>query len=895
MKKLVCSLCFIVAAMWTNATSAQIGTISTFAPLTACNITVDNNGNVYHGSGSSVYRVDSGGNQTLVAGGGLTYGDGGLATAAQLISAVKVAFDGAGNMYICDKGYGVIRKVNTAGIISTVAGSHTLGAGYTGDGGPATAARLNCDYICLDAASNLYIADETDFVIRKVNTSGIITTVAGNGTNIYSGDGGPATSAGLAVACCNGANNFGIMTDISGNLYITDAVNYRVRKVNTAGIISTFAGNGMTGQGGDGGPAASAHVYFPQGMAKDLAGNLYIAEWQNCVLAAVNTAGIYYTVAGNYTISFSGDGGDATAAGMNAVSDVAIAPNGDIYISDCHNGRIRKVIASPSFSTDSFSVYVNHGCSGPAVSVYTHSYVAGMHVKAYFGDGIVPVDSAIVSGNNGGYALINHSYAATGTYSVRLVLYNGNTKLDSLHFTYDNIFCSTTSVQFYNDANSNCIKDATESNSQQPVLVQVDSNNVHVDTISATSGFYYTAYGNAGDVYKFKVLTAPAGMQTACPANGSITTTLPSGTTATQYIGFSCINGNNFDLSAEAVIPVVGIHDQWGNIYVRNNFCTPTNATVTLNFSPKYVYNAGWAHPTPTSVNGSSITWNLTSLSASDQSPTDLYFAIWDNPATGLLTVGDTVQCHVTVTPTAGDSDPTNNSIVIHDTVKGSCDPNLMEVSPEGGIAPGTQLKYRIEFENVGNDTAFNIYVLDTLPNEVDANSMRIVSSTHPMYVSPYGDGAHNIVKFDFPHINLLDSSHHEACTGTFSYTIKTKTGLPFGTLIDHRAGIYFDDNGLVLTNTVENMIGWPSDVATVNKGDGLELYPNPANNELTIKTEKGLYSSCTVMNGLGQVVMKMQMNGAETKLNVKALAAGMYYVNMVGDKGSVVRKFVKK
>ena len=567
---------------------------------------------------------------------------------------------------------------------------------------------------------------------------------------------------------------------------------------------------------------------------------------------------------------------------------------GSIYYSGGTGGDsfLYKIVGAAYYSADSFSVSVMGGCNNTTLTVWTNSYAASLHIKAFFGDNQLSIDSAVLPANNGGYAIINHAFTATGTYSLKLVLYNGNTKIDSFQFSHQNKFCNTTFMQLYFDGNGNCVDDVAEPAILCPTLIQVDSNNVHIDTISATSGFYYTAYGNSGDAYAYKVISPPSGMQVACPASGIINITLQaSNITPTQFMGFSCIAGNNFDLSADDVIAGTGVHLQMGDIFVKNNFCSLQNAVVTLDYSPKYEYVS--ASPVPTSHSGNSITWNVNGLNFINN-PFLITYTLTNGPA-GLLSIGDTAQTQLRITPTTGDVDLSNNVIIINDTVKGSFDPNLIEVAPAGRILSGWQLKYRIEFENVGNDTAHNIYVLDTLPNEVDANTLRIVSATHAMYVSPYGDGTHNIVKFDFPNINLLDSSHHEACTGTFTYTIMSKTGLPDGTLIDHRAGIYFDDNGLVETNTVENIVGFPASVSSVSNLDKVELYPNPATNELTIKTSKDLYSSCTVTNSMGQVMMQQQINSTETKLNVKALPAGMYFVNMVGDKGNEVRKFVKR
>ena len=184
-----------------------------------------------------------------------------------------LAFDASGNLYIADGGNQRIRKVNTSGIISTVVG--TGGSGFSGDGGLAIAASLNDpNALAFDASGNLYIADFDNQRIRKVSTSGIISTVAGTGISGFSGDGGAATAASL-----NSPN--AVAFDASGNFYIADGGNERIRKVNTSGIISTVAGTGVSGFSGDGGAATAASLNLPSAVAVDVSGNLYIADFDN--------------------------------------------------------------------------------------------------------------------------------------------------------------------------------------------------------------------------------------------------------------------------------------------------------------------------------------------------------------------------------------------------------------------------------------------------------------------------------------------------------------------------------------------------------------------------------------------------------------------------------------
>ena len=188
-----------------------------------------------------------------------------------------------------------------AQIISTFAGNGT--AAYTGDGGQATAAGLNTPYgVAVDASGSVYISDYNNHRIRKVNTSGIISTFAGNGTAGYTGNGGQATAAELSYPR-------GVAVDAAGNVYIADYNNNVIRMVNTAGIISTFAGNGTQGYTGDGGPATAAALNYPQGVAFDALGNVYIADVSNNRIRKVSTAGTISTVAGNGTAGYTGDWG----------------------------------------------------------------------------------------------------------------------------------------------------------------------------------------------------------------------------------------------------------------------------------------------------------------------------------------------------------------------------------------------------------------------------------------------------------------------------------------------------------------------------------------------------------------------------------------------------------
>jgi sugar lactone lactonase YvrE len=284
-----------------------------------------------------IRKVTAGGTITTAAGNGVQgySGDGGPATAASLDYPWGVAVDSGGNLYIADTDNNRLRKVAPGGTITTVAGNGV--AKYSGDGGPATAASLNYPRgVAVDAAGNLYIADSNNRRIRKVPPGGTISTAAGNGVGGYSGDGGPATAASLDWP-------YGVAVDSAGNLYIADFSNHRIRKVTPAGTITTAAGNGQSGSSGDGGPATAASLSGPWGVAVDSAGTLYIADWWNVRIRKVTPGETITTVAGSGVQGYSGDGGPATAASLGGPAGVVVDAAGNLYIADTINDRIRKV------------------------------------------------------------------------------------------------------------------------------------------------------------------------------------------------------------------------------------------------------------------------------------------------------------------------------------------------------------------------------------------------------------------------------------------------------------------------------------------------------------------------------------------------------------------------
>jgi sugar lactone lactonase YvrE len=317
---------------------------------------IDPDGNVVFSDceAQRVFRLGSDGQVTVVAGsgpqgfeGGDLAGDGGPATEARFNCPSGLAYDGSGNLFVADSVNNRVRMIDTSGVITTVAGSGATGldsGGYDGDRGPATKATLEFPVgVAIDPQGRLTITDKGNDVIRRVDAGGTISTIAGDGVGGFSGDGGPATEAMLH-------SPWYLVFDRHGDLYFTDRDNHVIRRIDTHGTISTIAGGGRTDADGGSVPALKASFSEPYGLAIDHEGRLFLSDDLDNVVRLLDH-GIVTTVAGTGQAGSSGDGGPATDAQLSSPFGLLVAPDGTLYIADGGNGCVRVVDSSGSITS----------------------------------------------------------------------------------------------------------------------------------------------------------------------------------------------------------------------------------------------------------------------------------------------------------------------------------------------------------------------------------------------------------------------------------------------------------------------------------------------------------------------------------------------------------------
>ena len=530
------------------------GIPATNSGIDAGDMVVDRFGNLFIADGGHnlIRKVDTNGIITSVAGDGAEdySGDGVAATNTSISHPNGICLDSAGNIYIADSANERVRKVDTSGVITTLVGNTDGGyfGHYSGDGGPATNATLNYPFgVFCNVSGNLFIADYGNNRIRKIDTNGIITTVAGNGTATYSGDGDAATNAAFN-------SPLKVFADAVGDLYIADSGNNLIRKVDTNGVITTVAGGGA---GGDGIAATNSGILHPHGVCLDSAGNIYLTDSFNSRVREVDTNGIITTVAGGGT---GDDGGAATDAGLNQPYGISLDSLGNLYIADTGNHRIREVNFAGSPSRTLFGISTNNAgdysvvISGPYGSVT--SAVATLTVVFPPSILVQPQNQWVLNGTN---ATLN--VTATGTPPLYYSWFFNGT---NLLLSSTNTSFTVTNINFSNDGQymvvvTNAYASVT---SQVATLTAGFAPSVATQPISrtnppgTTASFNVAAYGTGPFSYQwqFNGTNLPNNIITTVAGNGSATYTGDGGAAA----------------SASLRSPSGVVFDAPGNLYIAD-------------------------------------------------------------------------------------------------------------------------------------------------------------------------------------------------------------------------------------------------------------------------------------------------------------------------------------
>ncbi len=516
------------------------------------------------------------------------------------------------------------------------------------------------------------------------------------------------------------------------------------------------------------------------------------------------------------------------------------------------------------------------------------------NIFIFFGDGTSSSKKAPIYGaspNQYWYENIQHTYTQSGIFTVKYLVIAPDGKRDSIIVPNEVIVadsCGNISGTVFKDANNNCVIDAGE-----PITGQYNYNYVELiyngatiaySTTDATGKYFFNVPSN--QTYTIKLSNAyqyySAGFHVTCPSAQTYNINLTTSGSHNNDFGLSC--PSSFDLTGSfwvsrtrpGQVGSAGIH-AW------NQSCITTNSTVKFVLDPRATYIGplfGYTPPnqikaTPT---GDTLIWNNLNLNNS----LNQRFYTWINlQFDTTFTLGDTLCWTQLELPSAGDLNPVNNIQTYCAPASASYDPNMKHVSPKGigsagYIANNQTMTYTVEFQNTGNDTAFNIYILDTISSNLNLNTLRILGSSHPMKLQLLNN---NVLKFRFDNIHLVDSNTNEPLShGYVQFSIDQQPNLTQGTEIKNKVGIYFDYSEPVITNTVLNTIDISLNIAEeVETFDNeVKLYPNPSNGNFIVETES--LTNVMVTDLVGKVIHQSTVSGKEL-INLSNVSSGIYNV----------------
>ena len=538
------------------------------------------------------------------------------------------------------------------------------------------------------------------------------------------------------------------------------------------------------------------------------------------------------------------------------------------------NANLNDSAANYCTAPASVWAYISYYCTGAPQPLDSITYYVS------WGDGsdsTFKKETAFQGGTD-----IGHTYATTGIYNYFVTMTNTNSVMTTV--TSQPIVitstCSALEGDIYIDGNSNCLFDLGE----QPIYFHM------LKVTNTTTSTVYYAYVDAnghysidvpdGYTYDLELANVPGNLTPTCPNLTGIVSQAVSGNNIyTNNFGYECSNGA-IDYNATGYSSGfrpgfnrtlwVGAHN--------NDYCATTTADLTLILDPLLTYVSTNSGPVPT-VSGNTLTWTGLTVSQFNYLMTSMQIY------TDVTAVLGTTICNTLYVTYAGGPDVniSNDTIDVCGIVANSFDPNDKSVSPNedvsGTIMNGDMLSYHINFQNTGNDTAYTVVISDALSSNLDMNTFQLLGSSDPVNVT-WLEG--NIINFRFENIYLPDSNVNEPEShGYVDYKIAAKTGLLDGTTINNTAEIFFDFNAPIITNTTLNTIDIPTSVKNVTNGAiSAKVYPNPANNELTITTE-GKNFSAQVFDVLGRAVATSVTNTGKAVINTSSLANGMYILTI--------------
>ncbi len=540
-------------------------------------------------------------------------------------------------------------------------------------------------------------------------------------------------------------------------------------------------------------------------------------------------------------------------------------------------------------------ISINGPCAGPTLpyrielGVQFKNGYEDMTLILHWGDGSSNRFSPIPQGTGVAAA---HDYGMSGNYTIKFVLYDStDVAVDSTMYAAST-FCEYLYGSIYKRNDANCtFNEGIDDHISIPVKLRLDKNNIPQDTIVGTSTFALKigALDSTAE-YSLQLIQTPPGYVAACPSGGQYIFRVDTitGTWRPQF-GLDCNTSNTRpDLYAYMNTLLRFVNTSYLTIAAGNAACTSQDAIVTLELSPKYTFNS--ASTAPSSINGQILSWELKNLKGGDHE----YITLSLDPV-GKLTPGDTSCNTLHITPLAGDANPEDNSYTSCDSIRASWDPNDKKVVPAGEIAPGTELTYTINFENLGNDTAFNIHILDTLSNHLQHSSLAVIFSSHLVKIS-FNDVANpKVARFEFQNIRLADKNSPAHNKGTLIYKIKAKEDLPPGATIENTAHIFFDINPAVVTNTTQSTIGEGSKIRTTATIAAPHLYPNPVGDQLYLDNPSAQLDRMMIINILGQTVHQRKIKGGINIISTATLTPGIYYIKLSGAYETRPVKIIRK